>query len=67
MEEIILFTTHCPKCRVLETKLQRKQIVYRECTNIDEMTALGIQSVPYLKVRNELMDFEKANSYINSL
>jgi len=67
MEEIILYTTHCPKCRVLETKLQRKQIAYRECTDIEEMKSLGIQSVPQLKVRNELMDFVQANAFINTL
>lgn len=65
MLEIILYTTHCPKCRVLETKLQRKNMVYTSVTDIEQMKAKGIQSVPMIQVGEELLDFEAANKYIN--
>ena len=64
--EIILYTTHCPKCKVLETKLRLKGIKYAEVDNIDEMTALGIQSAPFLSVNGQLMDFGAAVKWVNA-
>ena len=63
---ITLYTTHCPKCRVLETKLNKKGIEYRENTDIDYMSSLGIMSVPVLEVDGELLDFTTANNWINN-
>ena len=36
---IVLYTTHCPKCKVLEQKLKDKKVEYCICEDIDEMTA----------------------------
>lgn len=63
---ITLYTTHCPKCKVLETKLAKKGIEYQENTDIDYMTSLGIMSVPVLEVDGELLDFVKANNWVNN-
>ena len=65
--ELILYTTHCPKCSVLEKKLAKKGLNYTEFTSIPEMIALGISSVPVLSVDGELFSFEKANQWINSV
>lgn len=58
--EVIMYTTHCPNCRVLAMKLKEKNINYVENTNIEEMTQLGIRSVPYLKVEDKLLSFIEA-------
>lgn len=63
---ITLYTTHCPKCRVLEAKLNQKGIEYQENTDIDYMESLGIMSVPVLEVDGELLDFVRANNWINN-
>lgn len=65
--ELILYTTHCPKCSVLEKKLAKKNLEYTENTSIEEMKALGISTVPVLSVNGELLPFEKANQWINSV
>ena len=62
---IKLYSTHCPKCRVLEIKLKQKNIEYEECNDIDEMMKKGILSAPYLEIDNELLDFGKAVKWIN--
>lgn len=62
---IRLFGNHCPKCRILETKLKTKGIQYEECNDIDTMLEMGILSVPQLEVDGELLDFAKANQWIN--
>lgn len=61
----ILYTTHCPKCNILKKKLESKNIDFQENTNQQEMIDMGLMSVPYLKVDDELMDFAQANEWIN--
>lgn len=45
---IKFYTTHCPKCHVLELKLKQKGIDYEEFDNVEEMLAKGLTSAPYL-------------------
>ena len=63
--EVTLYTTFCPKCRVLETKLKQKGIEYKEITDVDIMTEKGFMSVPMLEVDNFVMNFTEANNWIN--
>ena len=67
MDNIILYSTHCPKCNVLTNKLNSKKIQYKEVTDIDEMQKLGLMSVPYLNVDGKLLDFAAANKWINEV
>lgn len=62
---VILYSTHCPKCRVLETKLNQKNIEYEECNDIEEMLKLGIQEAPQLEVDGKLMTFSEAVKWAN--
>ena len=63
-DNIILYSTGCPKCSVLTKKLDAAGIAYTVNTDVDEMVALGIKSAPMLDVNGELMDFSSANSWI---
>lgn len=53
---ITLYTTHCPKCRVLEKKLAQKNVQYNEITDVSEMQKLGIKSAPVLEVDGKKMN-----------
>lgn len=63
--EITLYSTGCPKCKVLKKKLEEKGIKYTESNSVDEMLSLGISQVPVLSVNNELLDFSTANDWVN--
>ena len=63
--EITLYSTGCPKCKVLKKKLEEKGIKYTENNSVDEMLSLGISQVPVLSVNNELLDFSTANNWVN--
>ena len=63
---ITLYTTHCPRCKVLATKLTQKNIEYVENEDIDYMESIGIMSVPMLEVDGQLLDFVTANNWINN-
>lgn len=65
MDHIVLYTTFCPKCKVLEAKLKQKEIVYEEVTDKETMIEKGFMSVPILEVNGTIMDFTQANSWIN--
>ena len=59
-----LYTTHCPKCRVIETKLMQKNIAYTEITDKEEMIKRGFKSAPVLEVDDKILNFGDANKWI---
>lgn len=62
---VVLYTSHCPKCKVLETKLKQKKVEYVEVDDVDVMLAKGIKSAPYLEVDGALMNFNDAVKWVN--
>lgn len=64
---MILYTTHCPKCRVLEMKLKQKNIPYTEEENVEIMKEKGITSAPALEHDGVIYDFSSAVKFVNSL
>lgn len=63
---ITLYTTHCPKCKIVEMKLKSKSIEYEECDNIEIMLQKGFKQAPMLDVDGQLFDFSAAINYINN-
>lgn len=63
---IKLYTTHCPKCQVLEMKLKQKNIEYEECVDVQSMLAIGIKSAPVLEVDDVRFDFSAAVKWVNA-
>lgn len=61
---ITLYSTHCPKCKVLESKLKQKNIVYEEINDIKVMSEKGFMSVPKLDVDGIVYDFKEAVKWI---
>lgn len=60
-----LYTTHCPKCSILEKKLNNNNIKYEIIEDKDLLIELGFTTVPILEVDNNFMDFKQANEWIN--
>ena len=60
-----LYSTHCPKCQILEKKLAQKGIEYVEGNDTQQMLDMCLKSVPWLEVNGEMMDFNQANKWIN--
>lgn len=65
--ELILYTTDCPKCKILEQKLKEKNLKFSIISDVEEMKKEGILSAPYLKVNGELRPFYSAITYVNSI
>lgn len=64
-DKIILYSNGCPKCNVLTKKLNDANITYEKVSDVDLMLKKGFNTVPILEVNGEVMDFNKANMWIN--
>lgn len=62
---IILYSTGCPKCRILKKKMDEKGIKYIMCTDMERMIELGFTEVPVLEVKEERFGFTEAVNWIN--
>ena len=65
MEKITLYTTHCSKCRILESKLKQKNIEFEICEDVDKMREIGVLSVPVLQIDGNKMSYYDAVQFIN--
>jgi len=66
-EKIVFYTTHCPRCLILEKRLQDKKIEYRTITDVEIMVSKEFSSVPQLEVDGKTMDFSQAMAWAKSL
>lgn len=70
MDKIILYSTNCPRCKVICKKLQQKNLDFTEinCKTdtayIEMLSSKGFKGMPVLQVGDEYFDFMKANKWI---
>ena len=64
---VTLYSTGCPRCIVLEKKLDMAGIEYEIVSDVDVMFSKGLRAAPYLEVDGEMMNFAKANTWINTI
>ena len=62
---VVLYSTGCPKCKVLEGKMDEKHIHYEVNTSVEDMCELGIMQAPMLCVDGKLLAFIDANEWVN--
>lgn len=65
--KVVLYTTHCPKCKVLTAKLKAKGVDYEEITDVDVMRDKGFMSAPMLEVDGKTMTFVEAIKWVNEV
>lgn len=61
-----LYTINCPRCIVLEKKLDNKGINYEKVTDENIIKNMGITILPVLEVDGELLGFSEAVTWVNS-
>ena len=62
---IILYTVDCPKCKVLEKKLNNADISFEVCKDTKLMAERNISKLPMLEVDGEMLTFKEAVDMIN--
>lgn len=68
MSTIKLYTTDCPKCRILETKLNQKHVEFEVEKDIDVMLSKGLQSAPNLEIEaGKILNYVDAVAWVNAI
>ena len=62
---VIMYTTGCPKCKILKKKLDEKKVEYEEEIDVEKMKSMGIDRVPMLSVDGKLLSYLEAVKLIN--
>ena len=71
MELITLYSTNCPKCKIISKKLMQAGISFNivDCKEntkaIDMLSEKGFRQMPILQVGDKFLDFKQANTWIN--
>ena len=61
------YSNNCPKCKILQEKLNRNKIQYDHITDINLMIDMGMTTMPMLEVDGVMMIFSEAIKWINSI
>ena len=65
---ITFYSTNCPKCKVLSTKLDQAGVKYNINTDINTMLSKGIKSAPAREMEDgRIMDFSQALAWVRGL
>lgn len=64
--KVTLYSTNCPRCRVLAQKLLENGISFGVSEDVDEMIERGFRSAPVLDVDGKAMDFTAAIKWLNN-
>lgn len=63
---VTLYSTHCPKCNVLKSKLQASGIEFEECVDIKKMSDMGMMQAPMLDTGDgKPIGFSAAVKWVN--
>ena len=67
---VVLYSTDCPKCKILEKKLEAKDIKYTKITGSEAVNSIkshGFMEAPLLVIDNSLaMGFAPAVNWVNN-
>jgi glutaredoxin len=59
-----LYSNNCPKCKILKSKLDEKNIEYTICSDIDFMISKGFNAMPVLEIENKTMNYLEAVNWV---
>ena len=62
---VTLYTIHCPKCNILEKKLNAAGITYLRIDDCKEIAKQGFDLMPVLEVDDKIMGFKEAVDWVN--
>ena len=69
MNNVIFYSSNCPRCVILETKLKQKNIKYLVKNSEDDLQKLfeeGFREMPVLEVDNTKYTFGEAVRLVNN-
>lgn len=67
MNNILVFSNGCPRCKILKQKLDAANIPYILQDDLDEIMDAGFQTVPILKYKGEYYQFSEAVEFVQKI
>lgn len=67
METILYSQPTCPQCKMVHQLLDKNNISYTECQDIEQMKANGINHTPALVVGGKVLQGRDIFSYVNEV
>lgn len=66
---VVLYTIDCPKCLVLEKKLNSKNISFVKVSDRETLVAKGLKDAhfPILEVDGVMMEYRTAIEWVNNI
>ena len=64
---VVLYSTDCPQCKVLKSKLDEAGIQYELVTDVDAILDKGFTVAPVMETDEKSMMFRDAIKWINDL
>jgi glutaredoxin len=65
--KVKLYTTHCPKCKILEERLNEKKVKFEVIDNMEELQKMNFKSVPNLEIDGKIYNYLESIKYLNKL
>ena len=63
---IIMYSTGCPNCKRLESRLKVSGLSYEVCQDMERIKSLNLTNIPVLDVDGKLYTYRAAISYNNN-
>lgn len=67
-DEIIFYTSHCPRCTIIKKLMDKNNVKYKEIDNKEIYVPLAksnnIDSMPFGKINGEIIDAKTLQNYI---
>ncbi len=67
MNNIILYSNNCPKCKILKDRLDQKGLSYSICSDEELMISKGFRTMPMLEVDGNVYMYFEAIKYVKEL
>ena len=64
--EITMYSTGCPNCKRLESRLKAANLTYNICNDLNKLKELNFSNIPMLDIDGTLFGYRPAINWINN-
>lgn len=65
--KVTFYSNDCPRCKILQQKLDEKGVMYEKVSDVEIMKQKGFMSVPMLEVDGKIMTYLEAINWIRRM
>lgn len=65
--KVTFYSNDCPRCKILQQKLDEKGVMYEKVSDVEIMKQKGFMSIPMLEVDGKIMTYLEAINWIKEM